>query len=232
MWKNKYVVAPLALVVIVALGLGAYLLFPKSKPAAPNYDVNPTSTLISGSSTTSNAIALNTAGSATSGSSGGLGVTDSKASDGLGEQGQSSSQSPNSQSSGTSSSSSAVNPATFSQYDKYKSSTNALFGDIQAGTGTALTSGHTASVYYKGWLTDGTLFDETHTDSSGNPVPFSFTLGQHQVISGWEEGLAGMKAGGVRLVIVPPSVGYGNQATGSIPADSVLVFEVQLVSVK
>lgn len=123
-----------------------------------------------------------------------------------------------------------VNPASFSQYDKYKSSQNALFGDIQQGSGAALAAGQKASIYYKVWLTNGALVDQSPVSSSGQPQPFSFTLGGHQVILGLEQGVAGMKVGGKRLVIVPPAVGYGSQGQGAIPANAVLVFEVQLLS--
>jgi FKBP-type peptidyl-prolyl cis-trans isomerase len=132
----------------------------------------------------------------------------------------------------SSGSSGSVDPSTFSQYDKYKPDTSALFGDIQVGTGAALGANQQAAVYYKGWLTNGQLFDESRTGSDGKLQPFTFTLGAHQVIPGWEQGLSGMKVGGTRLLIVPPAVGYGSQAQGSIPANSVLVFEVQLVAVQ
>ena len=129
-----------------------------------------------------------------------------------------------------SSSSGDVDPASFSAYNKYQSSRNALFGDIQAGSGPALAVGQKASVYYKVWLTNGALVDQSPVSSGGQPQPFSFTLGSHQVILGLEQGVAGMKVGGKRLVIVPPAVGYGSQGQGSIPANAVLVFEVQLLS--
>ncbi|HET9098257.1 MAG TPA: FKBP-type peptidyl-prolyl cis-trans isomerase [Candidatus Saccharimonadales bacterium] len=231
MYKNKYVIVPAVAIVTVAVASGAYLLLGESKANTPNYDVNPTSTLLSSNNSAQSPSSLNTANSD---SSGGLSVSNSTSSDGLGEQGQTAgtSNSSTSPSSSAASSNNPVNPANFSQYDKYKTATNALFGEIHVGTGTQLTAGHKATVYYKGWLTNGSLFDETKTNTSGNPIPFSFTLGAHQVITGWEEGLAGMKAGGIRLVIVPPAVGYGSQANGPIPANSVLVFEVQLVSVQ
>ncbi|HWB39375.1 MAG TPA: FKBP-type peptidyl-prolyl cis-trans isomerase [Candidatus Saccharimonadales bacterium] len=123
-------------------------------------------------------------------------------------------------------------PSTFTQYDKYKTSQQALFGDVVTGTGTALAAGHKAAVYYKGFLTNGTVFDQSRPDSSGNLQPFVFTEGAHQVISGWEQALAGMKVGGARLLIVPPAAGYGSTAQNGIPANSVLVFEVQLLQVQ
>jgi FKBP-type peptidyl-prolyl cis-trans isomerase FkpA len=123
-------------------------------------------------------------------------------------------------------------PTTFAQYDKYDKEQSSLMADAQAGTGATLEAGKKAVVYYRGWLTNGTLFDQSRTDSSGKLQPFSFTVGAHQVISGWDQGLIGMKVGGVRLLIVPPAAGYGSTAQGSIPANSLLVFQVQLVAVQ
>lgn len=134
--------------------------------------------------------------------------------------------------SGSSSSPSPVDPTTFAQYDKYKESQSGLFGDMQVGTGAELTAGKKAAVYYKGWLTNGQLFDQSRAGSDGKIQPFAFTLGEHQVIIGWEQALAGMKVGGTRLVIVPPAVGYGASGQGSIPGNAVLVFQVELAAVQ
>lgn len=125
-----------------------------------------------------------------------------------------------------------LDPSTFSKYEQYKSNTSALYADIQTGTGTELTENKAAAVIYTGWLTNGTVFDQSRPDSSGKLQPFVFTLGAHQVIAGWEQAMAGMKVGGIRLLIIPPAVGYGATATGSIPANSVLVFKVQLAAVQ
>lgn len=127
---------------------------------------------------------------------------------------------------------SQIDPATFSQYEKYKDAQQALYADIEKGTGTELSSGKTAAVVYKGWLTNGTVFDQSRADSSGKIQPFTFTLGAHQVIAGWEQAMSGMKVGGSRLLIVPPATGYGSAQTGPIPPNSVLIFEVQLVAVQ
>jgi FKBP-type peptidyl-prolyl cis-trans isomerase len=140
-----------------------------------------------------------------------------------------------SNSSGASSSSnsnSGPDPSTFGQYDKYKNDKNALFGDVQAGNGAALAAGKTASIIYKGWLTNGQLFDASKTGNDGKLQPFVFVLGSHSVIPGMEQGIDGMKAGGTRLIIVPPAVGYGSQAQSSIPPNSVLIFQVQLQTVQ
>ena len=123
-------------------------------------------------------------------------------------------------------------PTTFGQYDKYKDGSSALFGDIQVGQGTELKDNMKAAVYYKGWLTNGQLFDASRTGSDGKLQPFIFTLGAHAVIPGWEQGMAGMRVGGSRLIIVPPAVGYGSAGQGPIPANATLVFEVQLIEVQ
>jgi FKBP-type peptidyl-prolyl cis-trans isomerase len=125
-----------------------------------------------------------------------------------------------------------IDPTTFAQYDSYKDKSSAYFIDLQKGDGAELTSGKKAAVYYKGWLTNGTLFDQSKKGSDGNLQAFVFTQGGHQVIPGWEEGLDGMKVGGVRLLIVPPSVGYGATGQGPIPANAVLIFQVQLAEVQ
>jgi FKBP-type peptidyl-prolyl cis-trans isomerase FkpA len=229
MWINKYVVIGISLLVITGFGVTGYLLWHQNnqKPT-----VNFAQTSLNGNGSTSGQ--GNAPLAPSSNNSGGLSVSSSTPTDGLGQVAgsQSSSNNQTSGSGSSSSSQSPVDPSTFSQYDKYKSNNGALFGDIQVGNGAALTSGQTASVTYKGWLTNGQLFDESKTDSSGNLLPFTFTLGAHQVIAGWEEGLSGMKVGGTRLLIVPPSVGYGATGQGSIPPNAVLVFEVQLLSAK
>lgn len=99
--------------------------------------------------------------------------------------------------------------------------------ELQTGTGDEASVGRRVTVNYTGWLPNGTQFD-----SSKNPgrTPFSFTPGQHTVIQGWEEGIPGMKVGGVRKLVIPSSLGYGAKANGPIPANSVLIFDVELVS--
>jgi FKBP-type peptidyl-prolyl cis-trans isomerase len=101
--------------------------------------------------------------------------------------------------------------------------------DTVVGTGATATAGQQVTVNYTGKLLDGTTFD-----SSLNPgrTPFTFTLGAGQVIAGWDQGVAGMKVGGTRILVIPPALGYGAQAVGSIPANSTLIFQVELLSVK
>ncbi|OGG47514.1 hypothetical protein A3D66_01050 [Candidatus Kaiserbacteria bacterium RIFCSPHIGHO2_02_FULL_50_9] len=84
------------------------------------------------------------------------------------------------------------------------------------------------TVNYTGTLQDGTVFDS----SASRGVPFTFTLGAHEVIQGWDQGLVGMKVGGKRVIVVPPTLGYGDRQIGSIPPDSTLIFMVELLDVK
>lgn len=123
----------------------------------------------------------------------------------------------------------ALDPSTFAQYEKYKDQQTALFGEMQIGTGAELTNDKKAAVLYKVWLTNGTLVDMSRTDDKGQVQPFIFTMGAHQVIAGWEQAMTGMKVGGTRLIIVPPAAGYGATAKENIPANSVLIFQVQLL---
>ena len=103
--------------------------------------------------------------------------------------------------------------------------------DLQVGCGPAAKSGSGVSVEYTGWLqSSGKKFDSSY-DRSGNP--FSFVLGQGQVIKGWEEGLIGMQQGGIRRLIIPPSLGYGPAGSPpTIPANATLIFDVQMIQVK
>jgi FKBP-type peptidyl-prolyl cis-trans isomerase FkpA len=100
--------------------------------------------------------------------------------------------------------------------------------DTQVGTGAEAVAGKTISVHYTGTLTNGTKFDS----SVDRGTPFEFLLGSGQVIKGWDQGFNGMKVGGKRKLVIPPSLGYGTQAVGTIPPNSTLVFEVELLDVK
>ena len=103
-----------------------------------------------------------------------------------------------------------------------------VFEDLVVGDGTMAEEGMTATVHYTGWLTDGTKFDS----SVDRGQPFSFTLGEHHVIAGWEEGVRGMRVGGKRKLTIPPDLGYGAQGAGGvIPPNATLVFEVELLGV-
>jgi peptidylprolyl isomerase len=100
--------------------------------------------------------------------------------------------------------------------------------DVTVGTGAVAQDGDMVTVNYTGTLDDGTKFD-----SSLNPgrTPFSFLLGAQQVIAGWDQGVLGMKVGGTRELVIPPSLGYGTSGQGPIPPNSTLHFTITLLSV-
>lgn len=100
--------------------------------------------------------------------------------------------------------------------------------DIVVGTGATVVNGSTVKVLYTGTFTNGTVFDSVIDRSK----PFSFIVGSGQVIKGWEQGVMGMKVGGKRKLTIPPELGYGNKKTGPIPANSTLIFELELLEVK
>lgn len=101
--------------------------------------------------------------------------------------------------------------------------------DEVVGTGATAQVGSTITVKYTGTLTDGTVFDST--DKQGGQ-PATFQLNKGSLIDGWVQGIPGMKVGGKRKLVIPPSLGYGAQSVGSIPPNSTLVFEIELVDVK
>lgn len=100
--------------------------------------------------------------------------------------------------------------------------------DVVTGTGEAAMPGDTITVHYVGTLVDGRVFDS----SRDRGTPFTFTLGGGQVIRGWDEGLVGMKVGGTRQLLIAPDYGYGDRAHGPIPANSTLIFQVELLQVE
>ncbi|HVD01524.1 MAG TPA: FKBP-type peptidyl-prolyl cis-trans isomerase [Candidatus Dormibacteraeota bacterium] len=99
--------------------------------------------------------------------------------------------------------------------------------DTQTGTGPEAASGQQVTVHYTGWLTNGSKFDS----SRDRGQPFRFGLGAGKVIKGWDEGVAGMKVGGRRKLIVPSGLGYGERGVGPIPPGATLVFAVELLGV-
>lgn len=99
--------------------------------------------------------------------------------------------------------------------------------DIVEGTGAEAKSGDRLTVHYVGILPDGRVFDS----SLDRNTPFVFTLGTGEVIRGWDEGLRGMKVGGRRQLFIAPDFGYGANAAGTIPANSSLIFEVELLEI-
>ena len=103
------------------------------------------------------------------------------------------------------------------------------YQDVTVGNGAEAQQGQVAVVHYTGWLTDGTKFDSSRDRNE----PFSFPIGAGQVIPGWDEGVAGMKVGGRRKLVIPANLGYGEMgAPPVIPPGATLVFDVELLELK
>ena len=100
--------------------------------------------------------------------------------------------------------------------------------DKVVGTGDEAVNGKRVTVHYVGTFTDGRKFDS----SIDRGMPFTLMLGEGQVIKGWDQGILGMKVGGKRKLTIPPELGYGARKVGPIPANSILIFEVELLDVK
>jgi peptidylprolyl isomerase/FKBP-type peptidyl-prolyl cis-trans isomerase FkpA len=112
---------------------------------------------------------------------------------------------------------------------KTMDTTKLIIEDEVVGTGAEAKAGDNVTVHYVGTLTDGTMFDASRNHGDQG---FTFTLGAGQVIKGWDQGVAGMKVGGKRKLTIPSDLAYGNRAVGNvIPANSTLVFEVELIGV-
>lgn len=109
-----------------------------------------------------------------------------------------------------------------------ESPTGLKYYDFEAGAGDVTDTGDILHVHYHGWLLDSTMFDSSYLRQE----PYIFTLGAGQVIAGWDEGLLNMRVGGERQLIVPPDLAYGTQSRGPIPANSTLIFEVELVEIE
>src|SRR5262249_38725657 len=114
--------------------------------------------------------------------------------------------------------------------------TSLQVNDTAAGSGAEATAGKTVTVHYTGWLYDGKAADphgKKFDSSRDDDQPFEFRLGAGQVIGGWDQGVAGMKVGGKRTLVIPSELGYGARgAGGAIPPNSTLVFDVELLGVK
>jgi FKBP-type peptidyl-prolyl cis-trans isomerase len=107
------------------------------------------------------------------------------------------------------------------------------YTDTKTGDGAMATSGNKVSVHYTGWLYNNGAKGAKFDSSVDRGKPFQFTLGAHQVIAGWDEGVAGMKVGGKRTLIIPPELGYGARGAGGvIPPNATLMFDVELLGVQ
>jgi FKBP-type peptidyl-prolyl cis-trans isomerase len=103
--------------------------------------------------------------------------------------------------------------------------------DIETGSGTEARKGQYVTVHYTGWLfVDGER--GKRFDSSRGGEPFTFRLGAGEVIKGWDVGVVGMKEGGIRTLIIPPRDGYGSEGDATIPANSTLMFEIELIKAR
>jgi FKBP-type peptidyl-prolyl cis-trans isomerase len=111
-----------------------------------------------------------------------------------------------------------------------KTDSGLQYWDIRVGNAETAKEGSHVRVHYTGWLTNGKKFDSS-VDAG---KPFDFTIGNGEVIKGWEEGVAGMRVGGKRQLRIPPDLGYGAEGTpdGPIPPNATLIFDVQLLAVQ
>jgi FKBP-type peptidyl-prolyl cis-trans isomerase len=109
-----------------------------------------------------------------------------------------------------------------------KSPSGLYWRDLTVGSGDSVKVGQVVSVHYTGWLPNGQQFDA----STANDPPLAFPLGRGRVIPGWDEGVAGMRIGGKRQLVIPAELGYGAAGSGPIPPNSVLVFTVEVVGAK
>lgn len=108
-----------------------------------------------------------------------------------------------------------------------KRSDNLYIQDVVVGTGAEAVAGRVLRVTYSGWLINGQRFD-----SNVGGAPFSFTLGAGMVIPGWDQGVAGMKVGGKRKLVIGSTLGYGRSGSGPIPPNATLVFDVELIGIQ
>ncbi len=119
-------------------------------------------------------------------------------------------------------------PLDYDDKDVVKTQSGLKYIDLKVGDGQTAKEGDTVAVHYTGWLTDRKKFDS----SKDRNVPFRFPLGGGRVIKGWDEGVQGMKVGGVRKLIIPSELGYGaSGAGGVIPPNATLIFDVELLGI-
>ncbi|MBX9927968.1 MAG: FKBP-type peptidyl-prolyl cis-trans isomerase [Gemmatimonadaceae bacterium] len=106
-----------------------------------------------------------------------------------------------------------------------KSASGLYQKDLVVGTGRTAVANDSISTHYTGWLVNGQKFDSSRDRNQ----PFAFKLAVGRVIAGWDEGIQGMRVGGRRQLVIPPQLAYGRSGSGSIPPNSILVFEVELL---
>jgi peptidylprolyl isomerase len=128
----------------------------------------------------------------------------------------------------------AVSTPALTQEGKSMTTPSGLtIADSKVGTGAEARSGNTCVMHYTGWLYENGVKGAKFDSSLDRGEPFEFGLGQGQVIKGWDEGVAGMKVGGKRTLIIPPQLGYGARGAGGvIPPNATLLFDVELLEVK
>jgi FKBP-type peptidyl-prolyl cis-trans isomerase len=123
----------------------------------------------------------------------------------------------------------SVNPGEVSNAPIVTTASGLQYQVLKEGNGLIAQAGHQVMVHYTGWLTNGTKFDS----SVDRGQPFPFPLGAGRVIPGWDEGVAGMKVGEKRKLIIPPGLGYGGRGAGNlIPPNATLIFDVELLGVQ
>lgn len=118
-------------------------------------------------------------------------------------------------------------PVESKETEKVTTDSGLEYTDLVVGTGASPEKGKLVTVHYTGTLQDGTKFDS----SRDRGEPFKFKIGVGQVIKGWDEGVASMKVGGRRQLVIPPELGYGSRGIGPIPPNSTLIFDVELLGV-
>jgi FKBP-type peptidyl-prolyl cis-trans isomerase len=123
-----------------------------------------------------------------------------------------------------------ITPAEVFEADYITTESGLKYYDFEIGSGPSPRSGQMVTVHYSGWFEDETMFDSSRLRGQ----PFSFVLGQDDLIAGWEEGLTSMKVGGKRQLIVPPELAYGEKGGGGgvIPGNATLIFEVELLAIE
>jgi peptidylprolyl isomerase len=127
----------------------------------------------------------------------------------------------------------AFKPATAQTGKTMTTSSGLQITDSKVGTGATPKPGQICVMHYTGWLYEGGAKGKKFDSSVDRGEPFEFPIGKQRVIAGWDEGVASMKVGGKRTLIIPPALGYGARGAGGvIPPNATLLFEVELLDVK